>query len=244
MINMGLGYSKKDQRRVSERNAPHKTSVTFATQTNVQLCSPLFYDIAYSQTYTNTLTKLLVNNTSKVFLNYASRYSEYKVDSIDLKVYYNPEAPRVNLENPPVPQGGNNADTTFQDAFFHFLYNPEKDDKPGEQLGSVEEYDKLTAHPSTQIFRWRPPVVGDNTQRLTPCFSLRVKPKIKQSKLLDGVATTVYVNHPFIPVPATKDLYCGGLWVWTTHEIDQRFAPLFFTEITYNFIFRDSQFPL
>lgn len=242
MINMGLGYSKKDQRRVSERNAPHKTSCTFNTTSNVQYCSPLFYDIAYAQSYTNTLTKLSINTASVVFNAYKTRYSEYKVDSIDLKVYFNPEGKRVNLENPPVPTGGDDAGVTFEDAIFHFLYNPEKDDKPGEQLGSVEEYDQLTAHPSTQIFRFRPPIYMDNAQKLVPCFSLRVKPKVKQTKLIDGTATEVYVNHPFIPVTSVKDLYCGGLWAWTSHEIDQRFAPMFFTEITYNFVFRDSQF--
>lgn len=242
MINMGLGYNRRDQRRVTERNAPHKTAVKFQTLSNVQNCSPLYYDLAYQQTYTNTLTKLLVNNTSTVFMNYASRYSEYKVDSIDIKVYFNYEARIVNDDNPPVPQPGQVAGLEFGDSFFHFLYNPEKDDKPGEPLGTVQEYDKLTAHPSTQIFRWRPPTEVTEDQKLVPCFTLRVKPKVKQSKLIDNVGTDVYVNHPFIPVPSTKDLYCGGLWVWTSHEIDQRFAPIFFTEITYNFIFRDSQF--
>lgn len=243
MINMGRGYSKKDQRRVAERNAPHKCLVEFKTLTNVQNCSPILYDTAYAQTYTNYLTKLVINPSSVVYKNYATRYSEYKVDSIDITVYYNLEARIVDDSTPPIVVPGPASNETFKNAFFHFLYNPEKDHKPGEQLGTVQEYDQLTAHPSTKIFRWRPPYVTDNSQTLARCFQLRVKPKVEKTTYIDGQPTEVYVNHPFIDTGAPpKELYCGGLWVWTSHEVDERYAPIFFAEIQYNMIFRDSEF--
>lgn len=243
MINMGKGYSKRDQRRVSERNAPHKCSCTFATLTNVRNCSPIFYDPAYSQTYDQQLTKMKINVNSVVYKNYAIRYAEYKVDTIDLVIYYNQEAKRVSADNPPAPIGGPNADITFGDSFFHFLYNPEKDAVPGEALGSIQDYDRLAAHPSTQIFRFRPPSITNNSQDLVPCFKLRVKPKVEKVSYIDGQATEIFVNHPFINTgDPPKQLYCGGLWCWTPHEVDERFAPIFFAEVKYNFLFRDSEF--
>lgn len=241
MINLGLGYSKKDQRRVSERDAPHKTSVSFLTSTNGNNCSPLYYDYQNVGNYTEPLTKMLVNPASTVFSNYATRYAEYKVDSIDINVYWNGLATAEDVPGEP-PAPTDTAAKYFEDAFFHVLYNPEKDSKPGEALASVELYNKLTAHPSTQVFRFRPPETGINNQQLVSCFSLRVTPKVKQNKLIDNVATEVFVNHPFIPVSQKKDLYCGGLWIWTTKSTDSLWKPLFYTEVTLNMTFRDSQF--
>lgn len=241
--NLGQGVTRADTKRVIERQQPHKVSVVFNTLSDARYCSPMYYDKAYQQTYTNALTRLEVQTNSTVFKNYAARYNEYKVDKIAIKLYYNQDAPAVDGQFPPNPiDPPISADEYFNGAFFYLLYNPEKDTVPGEPLATNQFYDQLVAHPSTQIFRFRPPYTGNNEQKLIPCFSLDVKPKILQSKIIDGTGTNVMIDHPYIDTTATKFLYCGGLWIWCSAPTNNKFAPLFFAEITYHYMFRDSKF--
>lgn len=243
MMNMGTGVNKKDTKRVMERQQPHKTAVTFNTLSDARYCSPMYYDKAYQQTYQNPLTRMEVQTNSTVFKNYATRYSEYKVDSIDINLYYNLDAPAVDGQYPPNPiDPPQVSGEYFSSTMFYLIYNPEKDNVPGEQLSTNQFYDQLVAHPSSQIFRFRPPYSNDNSQKLIPCFKLKVKPKVLQQKLIDGVATDTYVVHPFIGTNIAKNLYCGGLWLWVSSPTNLKFAPLFFAEITLHYIFRDSKF--